>query len=133
MNSQDLRKVGLKATHPRMRILEIFEGAKPRHMTAEDLYRQLKDEGEDIGLATVYRVLAQFEAAGLLLKHHFESGQAMYELDRGWHHDHMIDLDNGKIIEFDSSEIETLQKQVAAKHGYVIEDHTLVLYVRKKR
>ena len=133
MNSQDLRKVGLKATHPRMRILEIFEAAKPRHMTAEDLYRQLKDEGEDIGLATVYRVLAQFEAAGLLLKHHFETGQAMYELDRGWHHDHMIDLDNGKIIEFDSPEIEALQKQVAAKHGYSIEDHTLVLYVRKKR
>jgi Fur family ferric uptake transcriptional regulator len=133
MNSQDLRKVGLKATHPRMRILEIFEATKARHMTAEDLYRQLKDEGEDIGLATVYRVLAQFEAAGLLLKHHFEGGQAVYELDRGWHHDHMIDLDTGKIIEFDSPEIEALQKQVATKHGYVIEEHTLVLYVRKKR
>jgi len=99
MESQDLRKVGLKVTHPRMRILELLEQSKPRHMTAEDIYRHLLEEGEEIGLATVYRVLTQFEAAGLVLKHNFEGGHAVYELDRGEHHDHMVDIDTGKIIE----------------------------------
>ena len=131
--SQDLRKAGLKVTHPRLRILELLEHAKPRHMTAEDIYRQLLAESEEIGLATIYRVLTQFEAAGLVLKHHFEGGQAVYELDRGDHHDHMVDLDTGRIIEFESAEIEQLQREIAARHGYVIEDHALVLYVRRKR
>ena len=133
MESQDLRNVGLKVTHPRMRILELLEQAKSRHMTAEDIYRLLLDQGEDIGLATVYRVLTQFEAAGLVLKHNFEAGQSVYELDRGHHHDHMVDIDTGKIIEFESAEIEELQKLIAAQHGYQIEEHSLVLYVRRKR
>ncbi|MDQ3057211.1 MAG: ferric iron uptake transcriptional regulator, partial [Pseudomonadota bacterium] len=126
-------KVGLKVTHPRMRILELLEQAKSRHMTAEDIYRHLLDEHEEIGLATVYRVLTQFEAAGLVLKHNFEGGHAVYELDRGGHHDHMVDIDTGKIIEFESTEIEKLQAEIAAKHGYQLEEHSLVLYVRKKR
>lgn len=133
MESQDLRKLGLKVTHPRMRILEILEQAHPRHVTAEDLYRQLLDSGEEIGLATVYRVLTQFEAAGLVLKHHFEGGQAVFELDRGRHHDHMVDIESGKIIEFENSEIERLQREIADKHGYVLEEHSLVLYVRPKK
>ena len=133
MESQNLRNVGLKVTHPRMRILELLEQAKPRHMTAEDIYRLLLDHGEDIGLATVYRVLTQFESAGLVLKHNFEAGQSVYELDRGRHHDHMVDIETGKIIEFESPEIEELQSRIAAQHGYQIEEHSLVLYVRKKR
>ncbi|RNF85426.1 ferric iron uptake transcriptional regulator [Montanilutibacter psychrotolerans] len=133
MESQDLRNVGLKVTHPRMRVLQLLEQAKPRHMTAEDIYRLLLDQGEDIGLATVYRVLTQFEAAGLVLKHNFEAGQSVYELDRGEHHDHMVDIDTGKIIEFESDEIERLQSRIAAEHGYEIEAHSLVLYVRRKR
>lgn len=133
MESYDLRKAGLKVTHPRMRILELLETNKPRHMTAEDIYRQLLDNGEEIGLATVYRVLTQFEAAGLVLKHNFEGGQAVYELDRGEHHDHMVDIDTGKVIEFQNEEIERLQAEIAARHGYEIEEHALVLYVRKKR
>ena len=133
MESQDLRKVGLKVTHPRMRILELLEQTRPRHMTAEDIYRHLLEEGEEIGLATVYRVLTQFEAAGLVLKHNFEGGHAVYELDRGGHHDHMVDIDTGKIVEFESPEIEKLQQEIAARHGYLLEEHSLVLYVRKKR
>ena len=133
MESQDLRKAGLKVTHPRMRILEVLETASPKHLTAEDIYRHLLENGDDIGLATVYRVLTQFEAAGLVLKHNFEGGHAVYELDRGEHHDHMVDVETGKVIEFHSDEIEALQEQIAARHGYVIEDHALVLYVRKNR
>jgi Fur family ferric uptake transcriptional regulator len=128
------RKVGLKVTHPRMRILELLEQKSAQHhLSAEDIYRQLLDHGDEIGLATVYRVLTQFEAAGLVLKHNFEGGQAVYELDRGGHHDHMVDVDTGKIIEFESAEIENLQREIAAKYGYVLEEHSLVLYVRKKR
>mgnify|MGYP001421560523 CR=1 FL=1 len=133
MESQDLRKVGLKVTHPRMRILEILETSGARHMTAEDIYRHLLQHEEDIGLATVYRVLTQFEAAGLVLKHNFEGGQAVYELDRGKHHDHMVDLDTGRVIEFTSEEIERLQREIAERHGFVIEEHSLVLYVRAKK
>ena len=134
MESQDLRKVGLKVTHPRMRILELLEQKSAQHhLSAEDIYRQLLEHGDEIGLATVYRVLTQFESAGLVLKHNFEGGQAVYELDRGGHHDHMVDVDTGKIIEFESSEIEKLQREIAAKHGYELEEHSLVLYVRKKR
>ena len=134
MESQDQRKVGPKVTHPRMRILELLEQKSAQHhLSAEDIYRQLLEHGDEIGLATVYRVLTQFEAAGLVLKHNFEGGQAVYELDRGGHHDHMVDVDTGKIIEFESSEIEKLQREIAAKHGYELEEHSLVLYVRKKR
>ncbi|HEY4556244.1 MAG TPA: ferric iron uptake transcriptional regulator [Lysobacter sp.] len=133
MESQDLRNAGLKVTHPRMRILGLLEQSKSRHVTAEDIYRMLLDQNEDIGLATVYRVLTQFEAAGLVLKHNFEAGQSVYELDRGQHHDHMVDIETGRIIEFESSEIEELQRRIAESMGYEIEDHSLVLYVRKKR
>ncbi len=133
MESDDLRKVGLKVTHPRTRILHLLETAGVRHLTAEDIYKRLLAGGEEIGLATVYRVLTQFEAAGLVLKHNFEGGQAVYELDHGQHHDHMVDLETGKVIEFTSPEIELLQKQVAEKLGYVIEEHSLVLYVRKRQ
>ena len=134
LESNELRRVGLKVTHPRMRILELLEGIQPQHhLTAEDIYRHLLENGDEIGLATVYRVLTQFEAAGLVLKHNFEGGQAIYELDRGGHHDHMDDVDTGKIIEFESAEIEALQRQIAASHGYELEEHSLVLYVRKKR
>ncbi len=132
MESEDLRKVGLKVTHPRTRILELLETSGVRHLSAEDIYRRLISSGEDIGLATVYRVLTQFESAGLVLKHNFEGGTAVYELDHGQHHDHMVDLESGKVIEFTSPEIELLQKQVADRHGYVIEEHSLVLYVRPK-
>ena len=130
MESIELRKVGLKVTHPRMRILERLEGLNGKHVTAEDIYRELLGNEDEIGLATVYRVLTQFEAAGLVLKHNFEGGQAVYELDRGEHHDHMIDVETGKVIEFTSAEIERLQHEIAAKHGYMIQDHSLVLYVR---
>lgn len=133
MESQDLRKLGLKVTHPRMRVLELLQQASPRHMTAEDIYRALTEEGDEVGLATVYRVLTQFEAAGLVLKHNFEGGHAVYELDRGEHHDHMVDVDTGKIVEFESPEIEELQHKIAAQYGYEIEAHALVLYVRKKK
>ena len=102
-------------------------------MTAEDIYRQLLDQGDEIGLATVYRVLTQFESAGLVLKHNFEGGHAVYELDRGEHHDHMVDIETGKVIEFQSDEIEALQSRIAAEHGYEIADHALVLYVRRKK
>lgn len=133
METKDLRNVGLKVTHPRMRILELLEEARPRHMTAEDIYRHLGGQGDEIGLATVYRVLTQFEAAGLVLKHNFEGGHAVYELDRGQHHDHMVDVDTGKVMEFQNSEIEQLQHRIAAEHGCEIVDHSLVLYVRRKK
>ena len=134
MESFDLRKAGLKVTHPRMRILQLLEQKTPhQHMTAEGIYRQLLDQGDEIGLATVYRVLTQFEAAGLVIKHNFEGGTAIYELNRGEHHDHMVDIETGKVIEFHSEEIEVLQHRIAAEHGYLIEDHALVLYVRKQR
>jgi Fur family ferric uptake transcriptional regulator len=133
METQDLRKAGLKVTHPRLRILEILETSPGKHFSAEDIYRRLIDHHDDIGLATVYRVLTQFETAGLVLKHNFEGGQAVYEIDRGKHHDHMVDVDTGKVIEFTSEEIEELQHAIAEKHGYQIEDHSLVLYVRAKK
>ena len=131
--SHELRKAGLKVTHPRMRILQILEESAQRHMTAEDIYRQLLVNQEDIGLATIYRVLTQFEAAGIVVKHNFESGQAVFELERGRHHDHMIDIESGKVIEFVSEQIERLQREIADKHGFVLEEHSLVLYVRPKK
>jgi Fur family ferric uptake transcriptional regulator len=133
IQSNDLKKLGLKVTHPRIRILEMLGSEGVRHLSAEDLYRRLLADGEDIGLATVYRVLTQFEAAGLVEKHNFEGGTAVYELDRGQHHDHMVCVETGKVIEFSNAEIERLQKQIAAEHGYELVDHSLVLYVRKKQ
>ena len=132
MEAQDLKKAGLKATLPRLRILEIFESSKMKHMSAEDVYKALLEAGEDVGLATVYRVLTQFESAGLVQKHNFDSGHSVYELNEGSHHDHMVCVKTGKVIEFESEEIEELQKKIADKHGYQLEDHSLVLYVRPK-
>ncbi|MSQ98760.1 MAG: ferric iron uptake transcriptional regulator [Xanthomonadales bacterium] len=133
METRNLRKAGLKVTHPRTRIFEVLEQKRFKHGTADDIYRALLESGEDIGLATVYRVLHQFEAAGLVVKHNFEGGQAYYELDSGQHHDHMVCVETGKVIEFVSAEIEALQEKIAATHGYEIADHSLVLYVRPKR
>jgi len=133
METQDLRKAGLKVTHPRMRILEILEASGGNHLTAEDIYRSLLEHHDDIGLATVYRVLTQFETAGLVLKHNFEGGQAVYEIERGKHHDHMVDVDSGKVVEFVSEDIERLQREIAEKHGFEIVDHSLVLYVRSRK
>lgn len=129
---QDLRKAGLKVTLPRVKILEILEGAQSRHLSAEDIYRELLDSGEDIGLATVYRVLTQFETAGLVTRQNFADGHSVFELDDGSHHDHMVDIDSGDVIEFVSDEIEALQHAVAEAHGYELHDHSLVLYVKKK-
>lgn len=130
MEVKNLRKAGLKITHPRKRIFEILEQESHKHMTADDIYRALMDASEEIGLATVYRVLNQFETAGLVVKHNFEGGQAFYELDSGKHHDHMVCVETGKVIEFVNNEIEALQQKIAAAHGYTIEDHSLVIYVR---
>jgi len=130
---KNLKQAGLKVTHPRKRILEILESHHNNHLTADDIYRQLVESGEEIGLATVYRVLNQFESAGLVVKHNFESGQAYYELDSGQHHDHMVCVETGKVIEFVSEEIEAAQRKIAAAHGYDIEDHSLVIYVRPQK
>lgn len=132
MEAQDLKKAGLKATLPRLRILELFETTEQKHMSAEDVYRSLLDSGEDVGLATVYRVLTQFEAAGLVIRHNFDSGHSVYELNSGSHHDHMVCVKTGRVIEFESDEIEKLQRKIAEKHGYNLEDHSLVLYVSPK-
>ena len=133
MNDGNLRKAGLKVTQPRKLILELLDKAGNKHVTADDIYRVLIQAGQDIGLATVYRVLNQFEAAGLVVKHNFEGGQAYYELDSGTHHDHMVCSETGKVIEFSNAEIERLQAEIAAEHGYEIEDHSLVIYVRPKK
>ena len=128
---QELRKAGLKITLPRLKILEILENANNRHLSAEDIYKVLLDSGEEIGLATVYRVLTQFEGAGLVTRHNFEGGHSVFELDDGEHHDHMVCVDTGDVIEFTSDEIEKLQHDVAEKHGFELIDHSLVLYVKR--
>lgn len=133
VEKNDLKKAGLKATLPRLKILEILESSNQRHLTAEDVYKALIEAGEDIGLATVYRVLTQFEAAGLVSRHKFEQGSAVFELDDGRHHDHMVCLETGKVVEFVNDEIEALQQRIASEHGYVLEDHTMVLYVRPNK
>ncbi len=127
---KELRKAGLKVTLPRLKILEIFEKSKLRHLSAEDMYKELLDSSEDIGLATVYRVLTQFEAAGLVTRHNFEGGHSVFELDDGEHHDHMVCVESGEVIEFFSEEIEVLQRAMAKEHGFELLDHNLVLYVR---
>jgi Fur family ferric uptake transcriptional regulator len=128
---QELRKAGLKITLPRLKILEIFEQADHRHLSAEDIYKNLLQSDEDIGLATVYRVLTQFEAAGLVTRHNFEGGHSVFELDDGEHHDHMVCVESGDVIEFFSEKIEALQRKMAEEHGYELLDHSLVLYVRR--
>ena len=133
MERKSLRKVGLKVTQPRMRILDLMEDQSHKHMTADDIYRELVLSDYDIGLATVYRVLNQFEAAGLVAKHNFEGGHAYYELESGEHHDHMVCIETGKVIEFVSEDIERLQREIADEKGYEIEDHSLVMYVRPKK
>jgi Fur family ferric uptake transcriptional regulator len=129
---KELRKAGLKITLPRLKILEILESTKDRHLSAEDIYKELLGSGEDIGLATVYRVLTQFEAAGLVTRHNFEGGHSVFELDDGDHHDHMVCVDTGEVTEFVSEEIERLQHEIAEKFGYDLVDHSLVLYVKSK-
>ena len=129
---QELRKAGLKITLPRLKILEILEQSKQRHLSAEDIYKDLLDSGEEIGLATVYRVLTQFESAGLVTRHNFEGGSSGFEFDDGEHHDHMVCVETGDVIEFVNDEIERLQHEIAEQYGYDIVDHNLVLYVRPK-
>ena len=126
--SKDLKSAGLKATLPRLRIINLFEQSKVRHLTAEDVYKQLLSEGLDIGLATVYRVLTQFEQAGLLVRHHFESGKAVFELNEGKHHDHLVCIQCGRVEEFYDPEIEKRQQKIAKERGFVISEHALYLY-----
>ena len=127
--AQSLKEIGLKATLPRRRILELFESSKVRHLSAEDVYKALIAEGMDVGLATVYRVLTQFEQAGLLMRHHFESGKAIFELNEGRHHDHLVCVDCGRVEEFYDPEIEKRQSTIATDRGFKIVEHALYPYV----
>ena len=124
----DLKNAGLKATLPRLKIINLFEQSPVRHLTAEDVYRKLLAEGLDVGLATVYRVLTQFEQAGLLVRHHFESGKAVFELNQGGHHDHLVCLQFGRVEEFFDAEIEKRQRSIAQTRGFELQDHALALY-----
>jgi len=130
----ELKKTGLKATLPRIRILEVLDATKDEeaHLSAEDIYKELLASGEDVGLATVYRVLTQFESAGIVKKHNFEEGHAVYEVISDEHHDHMVCTETGKVIEFHDAEIEKLQERIAAQKGYALVGHSLVLYVKPK-
>ena len=127
-NVHDLKTIGLKATGPRLRILKLFESSKVRHLSAEDVYRVLMNEEPDVGLATVYRVLTQFEQAGILKRHHFESGKAVFELNEGSHHDHLVCMQCGRVEEFYDAEIEKRQVRVAKERGFAIREHSLYLY-----
>jgi Fur family ferric uptake transcriptional regulator len=133
--NQELRKAGLKVTLPRLKILQILEssGESSQHLSAEDVYRALLAAGEEVGLATVYRVLTQFETAGLVARHNFETGHSVFELAKGDHHDHMVCVESGEVVEFTDQLIEQRQREIAATHGYDLVDHSLVLYVRKKK
>ena len=133
METADLRKAGLKITVPRLKILDILGSAQPRHMSAEDIYRHLLQSHEDIGLATVYRVLTQFEAAGLVTRHHFEGVTAVFELNEGAHHDHIVCLDCGKVEEFVDPAIEKQQHAIAAKLEFELRDHSMILYGHCRR
>ncbi|MEM7543384.1 MAG: ferric iron uptake transcriptional regulator [Pseudomonadota bacterium] len=132
MANQELKKVGLKATLPRIRILEILEDQADSHMSAEDVYKALIEAGEDVGLATIYRVLTQFESAGLVHRHNFDGGHAVFEIAKESHHDHMVVVESGEVIEFVDEEIEARQKEIAEQHGYELVEHSLVLYVKPK-
>ncbi|MBT9497397.1 MULTISPECIES: ferric iron uptake transcriptional regulator [Zoogloea] len=127
-NSQNLKSIGLKATFPRLKILDLFQKVETRHLTAEDVYRLLIAEDMDIGLATVYRVLTQFEQAGLLERHYFESGKAVFELNEGHHHDHLVCLQCGKVEEFYDPAIEERQNKIAEERGFIVREHALYLY-----
>jgi len=133
-HNQELRKAGLKVTLPRVKILQILESTEDsgEHMSAEDVYDALRDAGEEVGLATVYRVLTQFESAKLVVRHNFEGGHSVFELAQGEHHDHMICESTGEVVEFNDAVIEQRQREVAEEHGFELIDHSLVLYVRKK-
>lgn len=133
MSSQQLKDAGLKVTLPRVKILSMLERSEDRHLSAEDVYKLLITSGEDVGLATVYRVLTQFESAGLVSRHNFEDGHAVFELTSEHHHDHMVCVETNEIIEFVNKEIEDLQHKIAEEHGYELIDHNLVLYVKKKK
>jgi Fur family ferric uptake transcriptional regulator len=133
VDNSNLKKVGLKITLPRLRILEIMEKAKQHHLSAEDIYKVLLESGEEIGLATVYRVLTQFEEAGLIIKHNFEGGQSVFELDHGVHHDHLVCVKCGKVEEFVDEMIEKRQEEIAVQAGYMITDHSLNIYGICKR
>jgi Fur family ferric uptake transcriptional regulator len=125
---KDLKNAGLKATLPRLKVLSLFENSKERHLSAEDIYKVMINAGEDVGLATVYRVLTQFEQAGLLIRHHFESGKAVFELNAGGHHDHIVCVKCGRVEEFFDAEIEKRQESAAAKLGFTMQDHSLTIY-----
>ncbi len=127
-HAEELKSSGLKATLPRIKILEVFQTSQQRHMTAEDVFKILLNEGSDVGLATVYRVLMQFEQAGLLSRHHFEAGKSVFELNEGQHHDHLVCLDCGRVEEFFDPEIEKRQRSVALARGFELQDHALSLY-----
>lgn len=128
MESQDIKKAGLKVTLPRMKILEILENSGQRHMSAEDIYKVMLESSEEIGLATIYRVLTQFEAAGLVVRHHFESGQAVFEINEGQHHDHLVCVKCGKVVEFMDETIERRQKEIARQNGFTLTEHSMILY-----
>jgi len=130
--NKELRKVGLKVTLPRVKILQILESSENKHMSAEDVYKALIEGDQDVGLATVYRVLTQFEAAGLVTRHHFEGGHSVFEVDSGDHHDHLVCMETGAVIEFQNDTIERLQEQIAEELGYELVDHNLVLYGKPK-
>ena len=127
-SSSDLKNIGLKATIPRLKILNLFENSEVRHLTAEDVYKMLLSEGMEIGLATIYRVLTQFEQAGMLIRHHFESGKAVFELNQGGHHDHLVCIQCGLVEEFFDAEIERRQAKIAKDRGFNIHEHSLQLY-----
>ena len=131
--NNELKKAGLKATLPRIRILEVLECSAENHLSAEDIYRNLIANGEDVGLATVYRVLTQFESAGIVTRHNFESGHSVYEITPDDHHDHMVCLETGDVIEFHNEIIEKQQEKIASEMGYEIVDHSMVLYVKPKK
>ena len=131
--NQELRKVGLKVTLPRVKILQILESSEEHHLSAEDVYRALLEAGDDVGLATVYRVLTQFESAGLVERHNFDGGHSVFEIARGEHHDHMVCIDSGQVVEFHNDAIERLQEQIAQEHGFELVDHSLVLYVKPRK
>ncbi len=128
MDEIDIKEAGLKVTQPRVQILKIFETSSQKHFSAEEIFQLLREEDSKVGLATIYRVLTQFETAGLVIRHNFEGGQAVFELDRGDHHDHIVDLKSGKIIEFHDEIIEQRQIEIANEYGYKLIDHSLILY-----
>ncbi|MFC1560426.1 ferric iron uptake transcriptional regulator [Pseudomonadota bacterium] len=128
METADIKNAGLKVTLPRMKILELLESSNDRHLKAEDIYKMLLDSGEEIALATVYRVLTQFETAGLVTRHHFDGGHAVFEINDGEHHDHLVDIASGRVVEFYDEIIEQRQKEIARKYNFTISEHTMVLY-----